>query len=86
MSYDPNKDPDTGHFKDRVLNSFPDLEVRIKFLNKFYQCLLAHRMEQKVRKLVVHGSKDSRKSSWVHILMGVIPIEGSQKKGNFQPL
>ena len=42
VSYDPNKDPDAGHFKDEALNSFPDLEVRVKFLNKFYQCLLAH--------------------------------------------
>ena len=62
MSYDPNKDPDAGHFKDGILNSFPDLEVLIKFLNKFYQCLLAHRMEQKVRKLVAHGPKDSGKA------------------------
>ena len=75
MSYDPNKNPDAGHFKDGILNSFPDLTVRIKFLNKFYQCLLAHRMEQKVRKLVVHGPKDSGKSSWVNVLMGVIPME-----------
>ena len=75
VSYDPNKDPDAGHFKDGVLNSFPVLEVRIKFLNKFYQCLSAHRIEQKVRKLVVHGPNDSGKSSWVNVLMGVIPIE-----------
>ena len=72
MSYDPNKDPDAGHFKDGIFRSFPNLEVRIKFLNKFYQCLLAHRMELK---LVVHGPKDSGKSSWVNILMGVIPME-----------
>ena len=32
-------------------------------------------MEQKVRKLVVHGPKDSWKSSWVNVLMGVIPME-----------
>ena len=67
VSYDPNKDLDADHFKDGLLNSFPDLEVRIKFLNKFYQCLLVHRMEQKVRKLVVHGPKDSGKSSWVNV-------------------
>ena len=32
-------------------------------------------MEQKLRKLVVHGPKDSGKSSWLNILTGVIPME-----------
>ena len=37
IKYDSSKDPEPGYFKDGVLNSFPDLPVRMKFLNKFYQ-------------------------------------------------
>ena len=44
-------------------NSFPDLEERVKVLNKLYQCLVAFRMPEKVRKLVFGGPKNSGKTS-----------------------
>ena len=59
IKYGSSKDPEPGYFKDGVLNSFPDLPGRMKFFNKFYQCLMAHRMPHKTRKLVVYGPKDS---------------------------
>ena len=58
-----------------MLNSFPDLRERMKFLNKFYQCLMAHRMPHKTRKLVVYGPKDSGKTNWFHVFLGVIPMK-----------
>ena len=75
IKYDSSKDPEPGYFKDGVLNSFPDLPERMKFLNKFYQCLMAHRMPHKTRKLVVYGPKDSGKTSWFHVFLGVIPMK-----------
>ena len=47
IKYDSSKDPEPGCFKDGVLNSFPDLPGRMTFFNKFYQCLMAHRMPTK---------------------------------------
>ena len=32
------------------------------------------KMPHKVRKLVVHGSKDSGKTSWINVLLGIIPM------------
>ena len=52
---DSTSPPEPKYFKDAILNSFPDDDVRVNFLNKFYQCLMAGRMPHKVRKLVVHG-------------------------------
>ena len=31
-------------------------------------------MPHKVRKLVVHGPKDSGKTSWINVLLGIIPM------------
>ena len=56
------------------MNSFPEPEIRVNFLNKFYQCLMAGHMPHKVTKLVVHGPKDSGKTSWINVLLGIIPI------------
>ena len=60
--------------KEGILNSFPDPETRVNFLNKFYQCLLAGKMPHKVRKLVVHGPKDPGKTSLINVLFGIIPM------------
>ena len=75
IKYDSSKDPEPGYFKDGVLNSFPDMPGRMKFLNKFYQCLMAHRMPHKTRKLVVYAPKDSGKMGWFHVFLGVIPMK-----------
>ena len=61
IPYDSTSPPESKYFKDAILNSFPDDDVRVNFLNKFYQCLMAGRMPRTVRKLVVHGPKDSGK-------------------------
>ena len=74
ISYDSSAEPDAKFFKQGILNSFPDPETRVNFLNKFYQCLMAGKMPHKVRKLVVHGPKDSGKTSWINVLLGIIPM------------
>ena len=67
--------PQPKYFKDAIMNSFPEDEIRANFLNKFYQCLLAGRTPRKVRKLVVYGPKDSGKTSWFQVFLGIIPIQ-----------
>jgi polynucleotide 5'-kinase involved in rRNA processing len=62
-------------FKHAVKNSFPELEQRIRFLNKFYQCHVAGKMPQKVRKLVTAGPKDSGKTSGASIFHRLIPAQ-----------
>ena len=54
VRYDCSTPPQPLYFR-----SFADDDVRARFLNKFYQCLLAFQMPHRVRKLVVVGSKDS---------------------------
>ena len=46
--YDCSTMPQPGYFKQGVLNSFADEIVRAKFCNKFYQCLLAGKMPDKI--------------------------------------
>ena len=36
---------------------------------------MAGRMPHKVRKLVVKGQKDSRKTTWTSVFLGIIPIK-----------
>ena len=67
--------PEPKYFKDGILNSFLDLNERIQFFNKYYQCLMAHRMPYKIRKLVVWGPKDSGKTSWFNVFLGLIPMK-----------
>ena len=67
--------PHAGYFKEGILNSFPDLEEHIDFLNKFYQCLVVGKMPQKVRKLVVVGPRDSGKTSWSAIFHRIVPAQ-----------
>ena len=74
IPFDSTSQPDPKFFKEGILNSFPDPETRLNFLNKFYQCLMAGKMPHKVRKLVVHGPKDSGKTSWINVLLGIIPM------------
>ena len=64
---------DGGYFSSSIQNSFPDLGERVRFLNKFYQCLLCNQLCHKARKLVAIGAKDSGKSSWVNVLFSIIP-------------
>lgn len=63
---------DGGYFAKSVENSFPELGDRVRFLNKFYQCLLCYQLPHKARKLVVVGDRDSGKSSWANVLFGLI--------------
>ena len=75
VPFDAGAPPQPKYFKDAIMNSFPEDEIRANFLNKFYQCLLAGRMPHKVRKLLVYGPKDSEKSSWFQVFLGLIPIQ-----------
>ena len=75
VPYDSSAIPNTGFFKIGIENSFPDLEQRVRFLNKLYQCLIADKMPQKVRKLVAAGPKDSGKTSWAAIFHRLVPAE-----------
>ena len=73
VPYDCSTPPEPGYFRDGILNSFAEDDVRVRFLNKFYQCLLAFQMPHKVRKLVLVGPKDSGKESWSNIFHRIIP-------------
>ena len=75
MAFDPSTPSEPKYFKEEILSSFPDLNERIQFLNKYYQCLMAHRMPHKILKLVVWGPKDSGKTSWVNVFLGLIPMK-----------
>ena len=75
VKYDPSIPPQPGYFRDGICNSFPDANTRTNFLNKFYQCLMAHSMPHKIRKLVVQGPKDSGKTSWASVFRRIIPAE-----------
>lgn len=73
IPYDCSTQPQPAYFREGIINSFPDADVRVNFLNKFYQCLLASKMPHKVKKLVVVGPKDSGKTSWSNIFHRIIP-------------
>jgi len=53
--FDLGTDCDGGHFASSIHNSFPELEKKINFLNKFYQCLLCFQFPHKVPRLVTVG-------------------------------
>ena len=74
IEYNPDVEPEPLCFKEGILNSFPEEKLRARFLNKFYECLMAGKMPHKTRKLVLCGPKDSGKTSWVQVLLGVIPL------------
>ena len=67
--------PKPGYFRQVILNSFDEPAIRVNFLNKLYQCLMASKMPQKMRKLVVIGPRDSGKTSWANIFHCVVPSE-----------
>ena len=74
-SYDSNTvSPDAKYFTESVHNSFQEEKKRAQFLNKFYQCLLAFRFPHKIRKLVVVGPKDSGKTTWASVFLGICPL------------
>jgi hypothetical protein len=75
VPYDCSTPPDPGYFRQAILNSFEDPTIRVNFLNKFYQCLVAYRMPHKVRKLVVAGPRDSGKTCWANVFHRVVPAE-----------
>ena len=75
VPYDCTTRPEPGYFREAILNSFDEAAVRVNFLNKLYQCLMASKMPQKVRKLVVAGPRDSGKTSWANIFHRVVPAE-----------
>ena len=60
-----------GYFADSVVNSFPDRALRMNFLVKFYQCLLAGQLPLKTPKLCLVGPSDSGKSSLASVLFGL---------------
>jgi len=53
------------------MNSFPERETRLEFLQKYYQILLHGRFPMKEPKLLLEGPPDSGKTSWV------APFEGN---------
>ena len=66
---------DAEYFSHSILNSFPDIGDKARFLNKLYQCFLCQQFPHKVRKLVVVGPSDSGKTSWANLFFGIIPRE-----------
>ena len=52
VEYNPDVEPEPLYFREGILNSFPEEELRAWFLNKFYECLMAGKMPHKRRKLV----------------------------------
>ena len=71
QEYDCQTKPQARHLEESLVNSFPVLEDRVEFLNKFYQCLLADKMPHKARKMLCSGGKDSGKTTWASILKGL---------------
>ena len=72
VPYDRTTPPDPKYFRESVINSFEDPKERVNFHNKFFQCLMCGRMPQKVKKLVVVGPKDSGKTTWASVFLGII--------------
>ena len=72
VPYDCSTPPQPKYFKQGILNSFPEKAKRVNFLNKFYHCLLANKMPQKTRKLVVAGPRDSSKTSWANVFFWIV--------------
>ena len=58
---------DGGYFSHSVMNSFPEVQKHVEFLNIFYQCLLYRQFPHKAKKLVFGGANNSGKSSWARI-------------------
>ena len=75
IPYDCSTPPQPRYFEQGILNSFPDEAERVNFLNRFYQCLLAKKMPQKTKKLVVAGPRDSGKTSWANVFHRFVPPE-----------
>ena len=53
IEYNPDVEPEPLYFREGILNSFPEEKVRARFLNKFYECLMAGNMPHKTRKRTV---------------------------------
>lgn len=70
--YDSSTEPSrkVELFTKGLENSFPDLEPRVNFVNKLYQCSLGQGLPLKLKKLIACGEQDSGKTSWMSILKG----------------
>ena len=81
-AYDPASLNEAGveKFRESVENSFPDLQTRVEFLNKFYQCTLGHGIPLKLPKLIVCGEQNSGKTTWLYILKGRCALAASLRK------
>lgn len=73
--FDENVGVNGGYFDDFVQNSFPEKHQKIKFLIKFYHCLLAGQLQLKTPKLCLVGDSDSGKSSLASVLFGLTQRE-----------
>ena len=64
---------DENYFSTSIINSFPDLCVRTKFLNRFYTQLLYPQLLHKTKKPLAIGKGNSGKTSWANIVIGLLP-------------
>ena len=86
QNYNPDISPRPRYFMSSILNSFPEDQVRARFLNKLFQLLLTFSLPQKVRRLVTCGAKDSGKTTWLSVILGIIPqkhLASITKEGKF---
>ena len=60
-----------GPFGKAIDNSFPEIEDKMKFIVKFYQCLLAFQLPPKTKKLTLVGHKNSGKTTFVNLIRGL---------------
>ena len=60
-----------GPFAEAIHNSFPRIEEKMKFIVKFYQCLLAFQLPPKTNKLTLVGHKNSGKTTFVKLIRGL---------------
>ena len=88
VQYDCSTPLTPRYFEQDIHNSFPDLDARINFLNKFH-CLCGSKTPHKIRKLVLIGPCDSGKTVWGNVLCQIIPddhIASVTNEGQFSSL
>ena len=73
--YQPSNPPSPSYFKDIIANSFPQLDVAVNFLNKWYQLALGHRNMMKLRRLMVTGPTNCGKTTLVNPILEIIDEE-----------
>ncbi|XP_066920721.1 uncharacterized protein [Clytia hemisphaerica] len=60
-----------GPFAEAIHNSFPEIKEKMRFIIKFYQCLLAFQLPPKTKKLTLVGHKNSGKTTFVNVVRGL---------------